>query len=598
MPTLVPRHFRTHQAIQFVESFSETVPTQYYFYIGKTYPYANTIQITGTVKTNPTSNNIVGTGTLFTTELSVGDRLGITDQSNIVVVHSIPNAQTIVVTPRPSEANTTGANAYIRKTWSEQYPPDPVDDFQTIYYDIWRNIISLKRVTQTDVTHVMARYNWTSGTVYSEYDDLDSAIHSKQYYVYTDNNNVYKCIDNNRNSASTVKPTGTSTGIIGPLADGYRWKFIYNISSGEVLKYRTANYIPVKTLTANDASSQWLVQSTASNGAISHIKVLANGSNYMYSTNLFADVTSTTKMKLQPSANGVDGTYVGSALYISEGDAATQIRKIVKYWGANNTLIVNSAFTTLPTTSSRYIISPLVTIRGDSGGTEASRASAYVSNAYAGQIRRIRMIEPGYSYSTANVTISANHGFGGVARPIIPPIGGHGKDPVSEFEATAVMASVTVTGSESNTFTTNNDFRIIGLMRDPVLANGTIATASVIDQTTRINIELGTGDWIEDEIVIGSQSQAKGRVVYFANTNAARTEGIVKLTRVTRNGTGGNFRAGEIITGLTSSVTANVVSVTPPALKPYSGLIIYTENREPVYRDPVQAENYKFVVSY
>jgi hypothetical protein len=463
-------------------------------------------------------------------------------------------------------------------------------------------MMSLKRVQQSDVSHVTNRYDWANNQFYYEYDDEDIDLYGQRFYTYTTDNNVYKCIDNNRGANSTVMPTGTGTSIIN-TADGYRWKYMYTISAGEILKFRTADYIPVKTLSEDDGSAQWTVQQNAinsGNGSIVHIHMRSNGHNYLHTSNTFTSVTNTTWMKLKNSASGIDGTYVGSGLYISEGAAAGQYRKIVKYWGANNTLIVNSAFQTTPNTSSRYVISPLVTISGDSGATTTSRCTAYASNTYLGQVRKITVITQGRSYSTANVTISANsfHGFGARAHAVISPLTGHGSDPVDELFGTAVMMNIRTTGSESNTFTTNNDFRIIGVVADPLLANGSAATASVIDQTTRINVQLVNGDFIEDEIITGQTSGAKARLVYFANTNSSRSEGALKVIRVTTNGTGGGFRIGEIVTGSESGLTANVVSVNPGALRPFSGYLIYTENREPVLRDPAQTEDYKLTVKF
>jgi hypothetical protein len=145
MTALITRHFKIHNAIQFFESFSEVAPSRYYFFIGKPNAYANAIPITGTVKTTSTSNTIIGQGTVFTAELAVGDRLGITGQATVVRVHSIPNAQTIVVTPRPISTITTGANGYIRKLFSDISPPAVDDSYHNSYYDTWRGIMSLKK---------------------------------------------------------------------------------------------------------------------------------------------------------------------------------------------------------------------------------------------------------------------------------------------------------------------------------------------------------------------------------------------------------------------------------------------------------------------
>jgi hypothetical protein len=342
------------------------------------------------------------------------------------------------------------------------------------------------------------------------------------------------------------------------------------------------------------------VQQNASNGAINHIKVLANGANYLSTSNTFLYVTNSTWFRVKSDASTIENSYVGSGIFISEGLGSGQLRKVVKYWSANNTLIVNSAFTITPNTTSRYVISPLVTIRGDSGTLTVSRATAYVSNTFGGQVRKITIINPGRSYSSANVTISANsnHGRSAAARPIISPVGGHGSNPVDELFGEAVMMNVKAIAAESNTFTTNNDFRVIGVVKDPLLANGSYANSSVIDQTTRISINEVSGDFRADEVVTGQITGAKARVVYFANSNSARSNGVLKVIRVSTSGKGESFQIGETIRGSESSVSANVQLVTKPALKPFSGIIIYTENRTPITRRVDQTEDFKLVVKY
>ena len=599
MTVLVPRHFKIHQAIQTFESVSESNPTRYYLFIAKSYALANSIPLTGTIKTKTNSNTVVGRGTYFTSELAIGDRVGFTDQAQVVRVHAIPTAQTLIVTPRPSGSNTTGANAYLRKLFSEQNPPAVEDSYQNTYYDLWRNMIALKKVQTSDVSHVIRRYNWATNHYYDKYDDQDIALYSKEFYTLTDpENNVYKCIDHNRGANSTVKPTGTDPSAIINTADGYRWKYMYTISAGEILKFRSADYIPVKTLKESDGSAQWTVQTNAANGAIHHIKVVANGSGYFSTNGLFSSVTNAIAFTLRSVSLKPDGEWVDSGLFIIEGPAAGEYKRITRYHAANNMIVVNSAFSTTPDTTSRYVISPLVTLRGDSGGTITSRATAYVSNTQGGQVRYVKIIQQGRSYSSANVTISAKTGFGATARAIISPIGGHGSDPVDELYGTAVMMNIKTTGSESNTFPTNNDFRIIGIVRDPILANDSYANSSVIDQTTRIRVNFATGDFTGDEIIVGQKSGAKGRLVYFANTNDARTQGTLKMIRVTTNGIGLGFQTNELVVGQTSGISANVVTVTKPALKPFTGAIIYTEIRDPVFRSPAQSEDYKITISY
>ena len=600
MTVLITSHFRIHNAIQFVESFDETSPTRYYYFIGKNYSSANAIPTSGTVKLSSTSNTVVGSGTLFDSELSANDVVRVTGTSQDLRVHSITSAQTFVSAIRPTLAVTVGANLYIRKPYTDYTPPEPVDSYQNIYYDIWRNVIGAKRIQSSDVSHAANRNSWVSGTVYAEYDDQDADLSTKQFYVTTSEGNIYKCIDNNRGSASTIEPTGVVTGDIILMNDGYRWKYMYTIGSARALKFLTTDYVPVQTLTSDDSSDQWDVQNSAANGAIHHMKIISSGSNYLSTSNTFASVISSSIFNLQPQASAVDGAYVGSGLFISSGIGSGELRKIVKYYGSNNYCVVNNAFTTTPTTSSRYVISPLVTVKGDSGLVSADRTTAYVANTFGGEVRKITIIQQGANYSTANVTISANslHGYGATARPIISPIGGHGKDAVDELYSTSVLMNIRVSGAESNSFPTNNDFRMIGIMRDPLLANGTAATVSTLDQTTRVNVNEVSGDFVADEIITGLSSGAKGRLVYFANTTDSRTEGNLKLIRITTNGLGESFRVGEVVQGSVSTRIANVQSVTPGAMKKYSGLLIYTENKAPISRALEQTEDVKVIINF
>ena len=593
MSGIITRHFRLHNAEQFNESFSETALTRYFLYVGKNVAHANGSQIRGTVKYTTGSNTIVGTGTFFTTDLSVGDKIRITGLSNQLRVHSISTAQTLITTTQPASTITVSANAYIRYSFSETSPPTPTDSYQETYFKIWRNMIAAKRIQASDVSHIVPQYNWTANTAYTQYSDTDQDLSTKEFYVVISNGNVYKCIDNNLGGYSTSTPTGTSTSIIS-TNDGYRWKYMYTVTSASSLKFSTTDWIPVQTLTSNNGSAQWNVQQAAANGAIHHIEVVANGAGYLTASNTFYSVSNSTILKIAPSSSGIDDIYNGSTIFIKSGAGSGQLRTIINYIGANNTLTVNNAFVSLPNTSSQYLISPRIIVRGDSGAV----ATAYASNTYGGQVRKITMISTGASYSTANVLISANVGGGATAKAIISPLGGHGSDAVDELFGSNIMINVRLSGSESNTFPTNNDFRIIGIMRDPILNNGQAANTTHIDQTHRVSVKNVTGDFTADEIILGSTSGVSGRLLVFANTNAARTEGVLKLVDVVTNGTGGKFTATERVTGLSSTITANVVTYTKPAMKPYSGLVIYNENRPFILRANDQTEDVKIIITF
>lgn len=480
---------------------------------------------------------------------------------------------------------------------SDASPPTPTDNVQNSDYNIWRNILAAKRVTSSDVTHAVPRYNWTSGTVYTPYTHHNSSLYASQFYVVTDDYKVYKCIDNNNGGTSTVKPTSSSTAIF-KTSDNYRWKFMYNIAASEILKFVSTNYIPVKTLSANDGSAQWSVQRAAVNGSIDFIKVTANGSGYLATNGTFAAIGNSTSVTIASHSSGTDDVYNNSVLYIKSGLGSGQLRRIVNYIGSTKVLTVNGAFTTTPNTSSTYYIGPRVIITGDGSGVLAyanvalpALASATVGNS----INEIIILSRGSNYSKFAVTVSSNtsHGTGATANGSVPPYGGHGSDPIKELPSYNVILNVRIAGTESNTLFTNNDFRVVGLMSNPLLANGSQANSTVYDMTTKLTVTSKSGTFSIDEMITGGTSLAKARYIAFANTNASGSAGVLSVT-----GVDGTFTAAETLTGNTSSVTAVVSSINSRDLKDYSGDILYIENRLPISRASDQTEDIKLITRF
>lgn len=168
--------------------------------------------------------------------------------------------------------------------WSNDAAPLQANSSVTVFNDVWKNMIGAKLITGNDVRHVIPRHNWTSGTVYDAYDHCTCSIllfqQNVKFFIVTTDWNVYKCLENNKGSPSTVMPTQTITNAAVEETDGYVWKFMYNISAEERLRFTTDQYIPVKTLTLDNNSLQWQVQENAVDGAISAYKIVSGGNNY------------------------------------------------------------------------------------------------------------------------------------------------------------------------------------------------------------------------------------------------------------------------------------------------------------------------------
>ena len=488
-----------------------------------------------------------------------------------------------------SEAVDTKMYLFIARlnTWDNgDTEPTPVDTVRESRFEPWRQMIAAKRVQSTDVSYCITRSNWTSGTVYAEYDDTITTLHDTVFFVMTTDFNVYKCMFNSGGVASTVNPTGTSTSVF-RTADKYKWKFMYTITAADTLKFVTSTYIPVKTLTSDDGTTQWDVQQAAVNNAIEIIDVVAGGTGYRYRANTLSSVTNSTVVLLDSSASASDSFYVGSAIYISAGLGAGKLANVTAYTGATKRVTLSPAFTITPNSTSSYHIGPRIIITGDGVG-----AKAY-ANALSGVVSTVHMINVGSKYSRANVVISGAGGTSATAKARLSPAGGHGSDPVGELGGYNVMLNVRLQGTEGSNFPTNNDFRIIGVLQDPLTANDIAANASAYDQTTRLTVSgIASGPFYQDEVVTGTANGATGRVVDFANTNAAGTSGVLKVIDYH-----GVFQA-EVITGNTTGATATISSVGAAELKPFTGDIIYRENRSVTSRSADQIEDIKIIVRY
>ncbi len=183
-------------------------------------------------------------------------------------------------------------------------------------------------------------------------------------------------------------------------------------------------------------------------------------------------------------------------------------------------------------------------------------------------------------------------------------------DAVKELGGYYVLTNARLEYSESNNFTTNNDFRKVGLLAQPKWANGDFSTASVIDQATTVVITSWNGtQYAADELVTGSTSGATGRVIDYTSNNTLRLSDIVPAGNSSTagyNGIYGYFTNSEVIAansvgtgGSGASATANGSgAVTGGDLSRFSGDILYVENRSPVTRASDQIEDVKLIIEF
>ena len=358
---------------------------------------------------------------------------------------------------------------YTSSSPSDTTIPTPIDTTVAPYIH-HNDMIAAKLISAADVSHVVKRSDWTSGTVYTEYNHLQDDQIDQTFFVMTDQYNVYKCISNYGGASSTVKPTGQTASII-ETADNYRWKFMYEVQQADVLKYVTTDWIPIKYLASNDGTAQWTVQQAGIDGALEHIDVTAGGTGYIKDTGT-AQAGANTTITLAATASATDDIYNTMSVYISDGTGSGQIRSIVDYVGSTKVATV-AAWATNPAGDSVYEVMPTVTVTS----TDGSNATARVSSVVSGVIKKVSMNVVGTLYRSASATVTGGAGSGCTLEPRIGPKGGHGKNAKKELGGAYVMMNVRLTGTEGGDFTVGDDFRKVILIANPN-ASGSAATAS------------------------------------------------------------------------------------------------------------------------
>jgi len=181
-------------------------------------------------------------------------------------------------------ATATRGDARTDNEGSDTAPLTPADNrnAQSFPFD---DLLACKRITSSDVTFAVPRRNWATGTTYDIYrhdygeritgtttaqtsNSGVSTLHDASFFVLTTARNVYKVLDNNGNSASTVEPTGTATTVL-TTGDGYKWKYMYTLSASQQANFLSTDFMAVET----DST----VSSAAVDGAIDVVKIKSAG---------------------------------------------------------------------------------------------------------------------------------------------------------------------------------------------------------------------------------------------------------------------------------------------------------------------------------
>lgn len=373
-----------------------------------------------------------------------------------------------------------------------------------------------------DVSYVVPRNNWTSGTLYSAYDDAGVSHPVQPYFVLTDENGVYVCIEralNNDGSTktSTVRPTGTATTVF-TTADGYTWLFLYAIPVSKSLKFTSSGFMPVQIVTAAQAAAdvsdaaQFAVQQAATPGEILNIAITAGGTGY------------TSPPTVTVSGNGIDAT-----------------------------------------------------------------ATATIN---AGAVTKISMADRGSGYTLGTVAITGGGGSAAAARIVVGPTAGIGSNAITDLKAKAIVFNTKPDGGEVGKFITGNDFRQIGLIKNPTVSGGSglykAATGLALNKLVLAN-SAEAATFTVDQLITGGTSGSKAVLDFIDSDQLWYHQNLT---------TGfGSFTTDVGVTITAPGAAGTLSSIIDSSdIDNLSGDLLYLENRAAVIRSANQTEDIKVII--
>ena len=398
------------------------------------------------------------------------------------------------------------------------------------------NLESIKKISAT--SFVVTRNNWSAGTTYSAWNDKQVGYPTNPYYVLTEDNDVYICIQQSKSvtgasNPSTVKPSYTTAGVSAyqafANADGYRWKYLYSISAGDASNFLTGGFVPIQRVLVDSGAAsafqlqQLNVQNFSIGGQILGAEIVGGGSGY------------SSAPTISFSGNG-------------SGAAATA------------------------TISGGQIVR--VTMNNESAGM-------------------------GSGYDYASISLTGGGGSGASLRPIIGPRDGFGYDARKDLKSSSVMANIKADGSESGTFNTTNDFREIVVFKnldytDSASAGGRYSGVSTkTNRKLTVTTDITTTGFQADELITGGTTG----VTAFIDEVDSGSGNIIRFHQNEKT-INGNFADGEAITGnLGGTGTVDSGNLFSP-VDIYSGDLLYIENRARILRDAAQTEDIKVILTF
>ena len=568
MAAIISEKFRIFNAKQFLESLSEASATNMYFFVGrpqKWYAYLEIYNVSGTFQVGET---VTGGGLSGTVQ----------------EVH--PNSLLLAVTnatsaPASGSTMTGGTSSATAKASTYRYatedaPPAPIDN-QIEKAAVYDDIIAAKRITSTFARLVAPRYNWSlstnpkfdmyrpnysptpggGGAIGVQTALGSSALSGSKYYVMNSNYEVFKCLYNGQTPANptginaTYEPKTSPTagqgtyanGLFTESATGYIWKYMYTLSTADVIAFLSSDFLPMGTYAGP----------AAVDGAV-HIAVIKDGgANMPTSGTVYVPVDGDGTgaiVKITTSAGGA----ISSAEMYAAGTGYTygNVRLV------NGNIYTDTALSNAATIAANAT-GAIEVIMSPEGGHGADLAAEFFAKRVMTNIR--------LTYAEGSGDFPVDNDFRRIG--II-------QDPY-DYGTTTVASASTLRGTAALKLTGSGDF--------------------TIDEEITQTVSGGTA---KGRVV--SLDSTNGILKYFQSPDLHTHNGkVLAFDHATNNVTGATSSTARPIDANQDTALADI-SFTDgkanPEIAPNSGDIVYIENRRQITRAADQIEDIKLVIEF
>ena len=616
MAAIISEKFRIFNAKQFLESLTEGSTdtsadrTRMYFFVGRPQAWDSYLELYGQSGGSFTAGQSVYVGADYANATFKGTISKVLPNSLLLTsIGPLPTAtptlgSTLKGYDGSSDTGVTAESGVYRYS-REDVPPVPLD-IQTEKFGIYDDIIAAKRITSSYARSVIRRYNWDQ-TANPKFDMWKpnysstpagggqvgistatgaSAIANAKLYIMNQNYEVFKCLYNGESPANPDgvavqhEPSTTPSAGLGTYNnttrnftapdDSYVWKYMFTIPTDDVLNFLSTDFMPIAAV---GETTRVATETAAVDGGVECALVKEAGST------------------LGPN----NGTYYAPVL----GDGSGAIVNITITGGEIEKVSMHSV-------GSGYTYGNVLI----ETGIQANGTGVFTDSS----------LQTPATITSSNSAVEA----------VISPQGGHGSDLEVELNAKRVMTNIRLTFIENaGDFPVDNDFRRIGIIKDPLVPGGAYATADTLNGLYAVKISSATGDFIPDETITQTVTggTAKGQVVswtldagspsptpgtpgsgvlkYFQAPSLHADSGVVRgFESDAGNTISGDQSAspGTVDVGLADGTQLSGAIFTDglsdPEVQNNSGDLIYIENRRLITRAADQIEDIKLVIEF